>query len=316
MRVPSQLGEKIVYWGLLGFAFASVTSVAGAQDANQIHGSYTLAVNSSGADCPPIIRAPFEVSATRGRKAAVRLQDQPGTASFYGGGLAFTARFDSFDMTGPVSASGEFTEYQGRTHVDINLRWPKGVDCTASLSGSKPNARAPAARQAAAPVSAPDPEPVPPPTTIGPTPAPSLAAAAPPAPAASAGMMGPLQPGQDVFDAGDYRSFPIASPDPQLCVAACQEEARCKAVAYTQPGTYGSPSASCWLKERSGRLGPNANAISSVKLMPATAASAGEADAEGERPSLWVSLLRILGVGLAGSLAGFGLVGLIRGRQQ
>jgi hypothetical protein len=128
--------------------------------------------------------------------------------------------------------------------------------------------------------------------------------------------MGPLQPGQDVFDAGDYRSFPISSPDPQLCLAACQDDARCKAVAYTQPGTYGSPSATCWLKERSGRLGPHANAISSVKLVPATAASAAQTDAGGEPPSLWISLLRILGAGVAGSLAGLGLVGLIRGRQQ
>lgn len=81
---------------------------------------------------------------------------------------------------------------------------------------------------------------------------------------------GPLHEGEDIFDAGDYRSFNIAEPRIELCLEECARDARCKAVTYTKPGTYGNPQAACWLKERAGRLGPHANATSAVKIQSST----------------------------------------------
>jgi hypothetical protein len=84
--------------------------------------------------------------------------------------------------------------------------------------------------------------------------------------AAGRPAFGPLHEGEDLFEAGDYRSFSIAEPRVQICLDECGKDMRCRSVTYTKPGTYGAPTAICWLKERTGRFGPHANAISAVKL--------------------------------------------------
>lgn len=73
------------------------------------------------------------------------------------------------------------------------------------------------------------------------------------------------QPGQDIYDGGDYRSFAIPSADPNVCLQECARDSRCRAVTYTMPGTYGAANAACWLKSRTGRFGPHASALSAVK---------------------------------------------------
>ncbi len=46
----------------------------------------------------------------------------------------------------------------------------------------------------------------------------------------------------------DYKSFDLASPDPNLCERACKEDPQnCKAWTYVKPGIQG-PKARCWLK--------------------------------------------------------------------
>jgi hypothetical protein len=75
----------------------------------------------------------------------------------------------------------------------------------------------------------------------------------------------PIQYGYDIVDAKDYRAFDLAEATPQLCEAACNSDARCKAYTYTKPGTYDNPKAKCWLKETKGRFVTHANAISAVK---------------------------------------------------
>src|SRR5262245_65755821 len=46
----------------------------------------------------------------------------------------------------------------------------------------------------------------------------------------------------------DYRGFDAANP--QLCQAACANEAACKAWTWVKPGIQG-PGGKCWLKNRS-----------------------------------------------------------------
>jgi hypothetical protein len=75
----------------------------------------------------------------------------------------------------------------------------------------------------------------------------------------------PIQYGYDIVDAKDYRAFDLAEANPQLCEAACNSDARCKAYTYTKPGTYDNPKAKCWLKETQGRFVTHDNAISAVK---------------------------------------------------
>jgi hypothetical protein len=70
----------------------------------------------------------------------------------------------------------------------------------------------------------------------------------------------------DIFDGADYPNFPIPNADPALCLAECARDARCRAVTYTMPGTYGAAQAGCWLKAQTGRFGPHASAISAVKI--------------------------------------------------
>jgi hypothetical protein len=76
---------------------------------------------------------------------------------------------------------------------------------------------------------------------------------------------GSWQPGMDIFDGGDYRSFPALNSDPQACLAECARDGRCRSVTYTMPGTYGLAYGKCWLKERVGRFGPHPSAMSAVK---------------------------------------------------
>ncbi|MCL4764731.1 MAG: hypothetical protein KJZ80_00680 [Hyphomicrobiaceae bacterium] len=45
---------------------------------------------------------------------------------------------------------------------------------------------------------------------------------------------------------GDYANFPVAA-DPRHCQAACQQDQRCRAWTYVQPGVQG-PQPRCWLK--------------------------------------------------------------------
>ena len=47
---------------------------------------------------------------------------------------------------------------------------------------------------------------------------------------------------------GDYRVFDLPAPNPQLCVAACEQDGRCRAFTYVKPGAQG-PNARCWLKD-------------------------------------------------------------------
>jgi hypothetical protein len=105
----------------------------------EIAGSYRLDVSSTGAYCPPIIHTDLMVGENDSGSARIVLDGEPARATFQSGGMAFTAQFPEFGMTGPVRASGEFRRYGGRIHVDINLRWPEGTDCVASLTGSRPD---------------------------------------------------------------------------------------------------------------------------------------------------------------------------------
>jgi hypothetical protein len=84
---------------------------------------------------------------------------------------------------------------------------------------------------------------------------------------------GSWQLGVDIFNGADYRSFPIGYSDPVACLAECARDARCRAVTYTMPGTYGAAEGVCWLKGQTGTFGPHASAISAVKLGGTTPAA-------------------------------------------
>jgi PAN domain len=47
---------------------------------------------------------------------------------------------------------------------------------------------------------------------------------------------------------GDYTSFPIRTGDPAVCAARCEREGRCRAWAFSYPGSKGI--ATCWLKNQ------------------------------------------------------------------
>jgi hypothetical protein len=49
---------------------------------------------------------------------------------------------------------------------------------------------------------------------------------------------------------GDYKHFPLASPDPKLCEKECREDPyiRCKAFTYVKPSSS-APNGTCYLKE-------------------------------------------------------------------
>ena len=48
---------------------------------------------------------------------------------------------------------------------------------------------------------------------------------------------------------GDYASAPLRSGDPQVCASRCERDQRCRAWAFSYPGTEGAL-ALCWLKSR------------------------------------------------------------------
>ena len=47
---------------------------------------------------------------------------------------------------------------------------------------------------------------------------------------------------------GDYRSFGVGTPDPQVCQAACEDDNRCRA--WTMTTEPAGTSNRCWLKSR------------------------------------------------------------------
>jgi hypothetical protein len=52
---------------------------------------------------------------------------------------------------------------------------------------------------------------------------------------------------------GDYTRFVVPSGDPAVCAARCERDGRCRAWAFSYPGTAamgGSSSAICWLKNK------------------------------------------------------------------
>lgn len=46
---------------------------------------------------------------------------------------------------------------------------------------------------------------------------------------------------------GDYQVVELPAADPELCRAACDDDAKCKAFTYVKPGLQGK-TARCWLK--------------------------------------------------------------------
>jgi hypothetical protein len=70
----------------------------------------------------------------------------------------------------------------------------------------------------------------------------------------AAGSIAPAS-AQTGFDrpGGDYVRFTVTSGDPAVCAARCERESRCRAWAFSYPGTAGSGGAAsptCWLKSR------------------------------------------------------------------
>jgi PAN domain len=75
---------------------------------------------------------------------------------------------------------------------------------------------------------------------------------------------------QSGFDrpGGDYARFAVPSGDPADCAARCDRDARCRAWAFSFPGTTatgGSSSAMCWLKNQVRPLVENPCCVSGVK---------------------------------------------------
>jgi hypothetical protein len=65
----------------------------------------------------------------------------------------------------------------------------------------------------------------------------------------------------------DYRSFDLATPNPEHCRDTCLVEPQCVAFTYVNPGMQG-PSARCWLKNSAPPVTPNTCCISGVKSAP------------------------------------------------
>jgi len=67
---------------------------------------------------------------------------------------------------------------------------------------------------------------------------------------------------------GDYSRFVVPSGDPAVCATRCEREGRCRAWAFSYPGTVaigGSNSAVCWLKSRVTPRVENPCCVSGVK---------------------------------------------------
>jgi hypothetical protein len=72
---------------------------------------------------------------------------------------------------------------------------------------------------------------------------------------------------------GDYRSFDLASGQPEECRDTCGVEPQCVAFTFVNPGVQG-PSARCWLKSSVPPPNPDACCVSGVKNAPAAVATA------------------------------------------
>jgi hypothetical protein len=75
---------------------------------------------------------------------------------------------------------------------------------------------------------------------------------------------------QSGFDrpGGDYARFVVPSGDPAVCAARCDRDVRCRAWAFSYPGTSsvgGSTAAICWLKNKVTPRVENSSSVSGVK---------------------------------------------------
>jgi hypothetical protein len=77
------------------------------------------------------------------------------------------------------------------------------------------------------------------------------------------GGSGGFEPGTDRAG-GDYRSFDLPAPQPELCRDACWHEVQCRAFTYVNPGVQGN-AARCWLKSVVPTTQPNGCCVSGVK---------------------------------------------------
>lgn len=66
------------------------------------------------------------------------------------------------------------------------------------------------------------------------------------------------RPGQN------YRAFDLGAPEPERCLAACQEDGKCRAWTYVKPGVQGAK-ARCWLKAGVPPAKPGGCCVSGVK---------------------------------------------------
>lgn len=76
-------------------------------------------------------------------------------------------------------------------------------------------------------------------------------------------LNGGMQDGVDLFG-GDYKGFPLARPNPELCRQACSRENRCRSWTYVKPGIKG-PQAACFLKNVVPQPRRDACCVSGVK---------------------------------------------------
>ena len=64
---------------------------------------------------------------------------------------------------------------------------------------------------------------------------------------------------------GDYTRFVVPSGDPAVCAARCEREGRCRAWAFSYPGTGGGTTAMCWLKSEVKPAVENQCCVSGIK---------------------------------------------------
>ncbi len=67
----------------------------------------------------------------------------------------------------------------------------------------------------------------------------------------------------------DYKNFNLEEPNPKLCMAACEKDAKCRAYTYVKPGVQGKK-ARCWLKSGVPKPKKNKCCISGVKTIQET----------------------------------------------
>jgi hypothetical protein len=76
--------------------------------------------------------------------------------------------------------------------------------------------------------------------------------------------LGPLaEPGMD-RPGQDYKNFDLDSDNANICESACNNEARCRAWTYVNPGVQG-PKARCWLKTGIPGIRGNTCCVSGIK---------------------------------------------------